>query len=127
VTRAVTGDFLSDDWFIALGERLSGLRSPAGGDSGVFRIGQLVLDAPAGLHSSWVIVLQPGLAPLLVLDGDLESADAVLVASYQAAKELDDGNESAHDLFRTGRLKLRGDIARFVAGLELLGTGSISS
>ncbi|MHB1988228.1 MAG: hypothetical protein ACYCSF_09610 [Acidimicrobiales bacterium] len=114
----MTVRFLSAEWFAALGEQLAGVTLPSGDESGPFFIGQLVTGAPDGRDHAWTLVLQGGSPPGLEVGSD--SAEVVLVESYESAWALASGEKTAGQLLEAGEIKIRGDARRLVAAAELL-------
>src|SRR5579875_617941 len=99
-------ELLSAPWLEELAARLESA-GPLHAPGATLRLGQLVSDAPGGAVS-WTIVLADG--QRVRVEPGIERAQVVLVEDLATARALAGGVPAA-ELLRSGRIKLRGDVA----------------
>ena len=99
-------DFLSDQWFEELNERLAtGAALPSDA-----RACQVVVEfehAPSTLPHALTLTVNEGAR---VAPGDSRGADVILRLSIEDAKALSAGELDSASALRDGRLKVRGDV-----------------
>jgi hypothetical protein len=106
--------FLSAEWLGQLEEALGDLCVP-GREEGLSL--QQVVRAPGG-ERAYAILIGPG--GTRVRPGRLEHPDVVVSEDMDTARAVARGELSAQAALREGRIRIRGDVARFLALLGAL-------
>lgn len=112
--------FLSQEWFVAVGEALAGnaaVQTAAAGAN--FGVQQVVTGAPGGSEIRHYFKVDGGVFEIGL--GDLPGADATMTASYADAAALNKGELDAMAAFGSGKMLVTGNMAVLMQNQAVLG------
>jgi hypothetical protein len=114
--------FLSEEWFAALETKVASAAARNIDDDGApapLRLGIRMTGVPwaADGRFAYTIVMAEDSA---VVVGDDEAADAFLVATYEAARDLATGKRTAGELLEGGFIKVGGNVTRLLSAADAL-------